>query len=347
MSKRFEFRSRKWMLLAAGLAAIPCLLFASPARAAEPDTKGWFLALDLALTQPTGTDMHLANRTDGNGPSPITERIVLPNDSDATLRGTIGYNFGLDMGALQVSYWGFDNDDEKYYSRTGFVIPALFGYGYSGYVSLCNTSGGTCDSSLPITFTGTSKIQASTIDLDYTRTLELGERFDLKWLGGLRYATYEEHRGFEGFDGTYTYTQARRFTSDAIGIKVGATGMFQLTQVFHLHAGATFSLLDANTDGRSSQTLPGFSIDETKTGKDDNARGEIRELELKGVWSSGPVDISLGLAYSTWEGLVKDPVPASGFLLVGEETSRDSVGFTSYQVGVKWRIGGKSRLSSP
>jgi hypothetical protein len=336
------------LLRCAGFASLVALALAAPAAAQEPESRGWFLALDLALTQPTGADTHLATRFDNTVFPPVTERILLENDDDSTLRFSAGYHFGLDMGTLQASWWEFDNEDEEAFSRTGLIQPALFGYGAYGYMTLC--SGGdifSCDPGQPVSFSGRSRIQATTLDLDYTKTAEVGERFHLQWLAGLRTAHYEEETGWEGFNGYYSYRQDRQFESDALGIRVGAAGILQVIEHFGLKGGLALSLLQADTTGRASQTFVDLGLQETAFGEDHNQRGQIQELEVSGVWSAGPVNISLGISNADWQGLVKDPVPVAGFLGVSETSTRDSIGFTSFVVGVKWSIGAGRGVSAP
>ena len=326
----------------------------APAEAASSDFKGWLLALDLALSEPVGLDNHIATVTNTNVLPTRTERIVLKNDPDTTWRGALGYDFGLDLGRVQVSYWSFANDDMQDFNKVGEVSPALFGYGFYGAMYQCNNSQGFCDSTLPVRFTGFTGVKAKTLDLDYTRSAEVGERFSLRWLAGLRTARYEEKQSYQGFDGAYTYLQSKNWDADARGIRVGAGGTFDFTQHFSLQAGLAYSALLGKTAGKSSQTFVNGGITcsfppctDTKVGGDHRLRGAILDLELKGIWSAGPVDISLGFMSSNWSGFVQDPVPASAFLLNPEGSSNDSLGFASFEVGLLWRVGGSRHVLSP
>jgi major outer membrane protein len=354
MIKPLHFRIFRALLPGACVIALALACSNTPASAASNDFKGWLIALDLALTQAEGLDSHIATISDGTSLPPTTERVVMDLDADVTWGASIGYNFGLDMGQVQVSYWSFDNDDSENFSKTGFTAPALFGYGYYGYMLLCNVSQGGCNPSLPVTFTGRTGVKASTWDLDYSRTIEVGSKFSFQWLGGLRTASFEEQQSFSGFDGLYTYQQARSWSADALGIRVGAAGNLNLTEHFGLRAGVSWSEMMADTDGQSSQTFVdgGFSCSfppctEIAVGEDDNLHGSILDLELKGVWSAGPVDISLGFTSSSWDGFVKNPIPATGFLFTSESGTDQSIGFTSFEVGLLWRIGAGHRITSP
>jgi len=348
------YHSRIFRVLLPGACFIVLALASTATPASAEDFKGWLLALDLALTQPEGLDSHIATISNGTSLPPSTERIVMDNDADVTWGASIGYSFGLDRGQVRVSYWSFDNDDTENFSKPGFIAPALFGYGYYGYMLICNTSGGGCDPSLPVSFTGGSGVKATTWDLDYSRTMEIASKFSFEWLGGLRTASFEEQQSFSGFDGYYTYQQARSWSADAIGVRVGAAGIFQFSEHFGMRAGASFSQLMADTEGKSSQTFVdgGFTCGappctEIETGEDNNMHGSIVDLELKGVWSAGPVDISLGFTSSSWNGFVKNPVPANGFLFTSESGTDDSVGFSSFEVGLIWRIGAGHHIGSP
>jgi hypothetical protein len=336
-----------------GLMAATC----SPAQAAPDDFKGFLFALDLALTQPSGLDSHIATVTNTTIFPSQTQRIVLDNDADVTWSARVGYGFGLDMGKIQVSYWSFDNDDKETFTRAGFLSPALFGYGFYGAMYICNTTGGGygyCDSSLPLTFTGGSGVKAHTLDLDYSRDAEVSSRFHLNWLAGLRVASYQEERSFEAFDGTYLYLQDKSWDADAWGIRVGAGGTLNLTEHFGLRGSLAYSALLGSTEGEASQTFVNGGLTcgfppckDIRTGKDDNLHGNIVDLELKGVWSAGPVDVSLGFASSTWSGFVGDPVPAQAFRLVPESPSNESIGFDRFEVGVLWRIGSVGGVGPP
>jgi major outer membrane protein len=318
----------------------------TPASAASDDFKGWLLALDVALTQPEGLDNHIATVINDTVIPPVTERIVMGNDADVSWRASIGYAFGLGMGQMKVSYWTFDTEDSENFTKTGFVVPALFGYGY--YFDMRVGYG------QPVQFSGGSGVTASTWDLDYSRSIELKDRFHLSWLAGLRTASYTEDQSFEGFDGYYTYQQSKSFDANAFGFRVGAGGEFGFTEHFSLSTSLAYSALLASTDGEASQTFVDGAFacgappcTEIRTGEDDDIGGSILDLELKGVWSAGPVDISLGLTNSKWSGFVRDPVPATGDLWVSESGSNDSVSFTSFEVGLIWRIGGSHRITSP
>src|SRR5262249_9614490 len=158
----------------------------------------------------------------------------------------------------------------------------------------------TCDPTQPVAFTGKTGVKAHTVDLDYSRAVEVTDRFGFQWLAGLGTASYEEQQSFSGFDGTYTYQQARSWSSAAFRNRVGAAGMFGFSPHFGMQAAASWSEMMANTDGKSSQTFVdgGTSCGappctEIATGKDDNLHGSILDLSLKGVWTAGPVDISI------------------------------------------------------
>ena len=140
----------------------------------------------------------------------------------------------------------------------------------------------------------------------------------------------------------------------AYGIRVGAGGTLNLTEHFGLRGSLAYSALLGNTEGEASQTFVNGGITcgfppckDIRTGKDDNIHGNIVDLELKGVWSAGPVDVSLGFASSTWNGFVGDPVPAQAFRLVPESPSNESIGFDRFEVGVLWRFGSGRGVGPP
>lgn len=310
----------------------------TPALAADADFKGFYVGLDLGLTQPTSLDQHYANHVVFGIPNEM-ERLVLDNDSDLTFKITFGYGFG-EMGKLQVSWWGFDNEDETSGNLLGGLYPTVFGYGPSGGMYLY-------DDVVGVDFSATGKVQASTIDIDYVRSFEPGKKVTIGWLAGLRVASYEEDQTFEGSDAYGDYEQGKHFESDGLGLKLGAKVMWGFTEHFGLAGSATWSFLMADTEGNSFQSfVAGGPPDDIYTAKDDNIRGEIRDYDLKAVWSYGALDFWVGYAMSTWDGLVADPLPANegGHFAIGpvDQRGRDSISFNSLHAGVAFKFGGGS-----
>ena len=321
---------------AAAIAVLGMLAIATPAAAADKDYKGWFVALDFASTQPNSLDQHYANHYSFAPPPLQVERLVLENDSDFTYRASAGYSFGGALGSLKVSYWSFDNEDKLTDNLVGGVYPTIFGYGYYGGMYIYNGTTG-------VNFTTSAKVKASTTDLDYVRPIVSGEKSTLSWLAGLRVASYEETRSFVGSDGVNFFYQDKNFESDGMGLRVGAAAEFGFTEHFSMVSSMVFSFLQADTEGTSSQLFGTGGQNESVHGEDDNIRGEIRDFDIKAVWSFGHLDYWVGYEVSSWDGLVNDPIPpvGGGFNGIGsaESRSRDNISFNSAHVGVKWRFG--------
>src|SRR5437773_1296735 len=314
------------------------LATAAPARA-DDDVKGWFVALDIAMTQPNSLDQSFATHIDQTATPFRDTRLMMDNDSDMTYRASVGYGFGKGLGNLRVSYWSFDKGDEQAGTLLGGgVYPSVFGYGYNyGYVSLYNPAG--------VTYKATSKVKARAYDLDYVRPISVGEKFSVQWLVGLRVARYEEDQTFFGDSNGYPYGAAtdfetKHFKSDAKGPRVGVTGVFGFGKHFSLDGSLAVSFLQADTDALATQTVNG-TLEEIRRSSDDHIRGEIRDFDLKGVWSYGPLDYYIGYAASEWDGLVTDPLPASnccGGVNPGSR-GRQTVSFNSVHGGVTFRFG--------
>lgn len=305
----------------------------TPIFAAEDDYKGWFAALDLATTQPNSLDQHFANHQDPSTTPVFNERLAIDNGTDFTFQATIGYGFGKGLGSLRASYWSFDNEDTMSETRNGYVLPSIFGYGYSGAMYIYNPAG--------VPFTATSKVKASTVDLDYVRPLASGEKTSLSWLAGLRVASYEEDRGFLGTDGVNDYAQAKHFESSAAGLRVGAQATFGFTKHFSLESSLVLSFLQGDTEGNSSQLFVASGAEDTNEAKDDHITGEIRDFDVRAVWSYGALDYYLGYSMSSWNGLVTDPVPTIDTFGSGStsDRGRDNISFNSLHGGVIWRFG--------
>ena len=327
-------------------------LAATPAAAAGDEVKGWILGLDLALTQPGGLDQEYA--FEGSIlTTPIQgRRHLLDNDPKATTRISAGYNFGLDLGSLEVSYWGFDNDDGRSGVMSGEVYPTVFGYAYYGFTSAYLSS------PYGVKTRAESSVQATSLDVDYSRALDVGSNFTFRWLAGLRSVTFEEEVTFEGsatdsYGYGYSITQKRHVDSSAFGVKVGGRGSFGFTKRFSLEGGLAVSLLQANVKGDSRQTIDfsdpvdPFTVSWQNRADVDSGRGQILDLDLKGIWTEGPLSVYLGYSASSWEGLVRDPNPPRSTvypLIAGR--GRDSVSFTGFNVGIIYRFGAR-RLAAP
>jgi hypothetical protein len=327
----------------AGIAALLMLVLATPAAAADQQ-EGWFAALDVALTQPNSLDHHYADQLDFSGPFPQTNRLVLENDDDTTFEVGIGYNFGGSLGSLKVSYWGYDNDQTESGFVPGFSTPAVFGSGYyTSFYSVYYGGGYIYGMTLyDADLTVQSDIKATTIDVDYVRPVNTGEKTTLNWLAGLRVATFEEDLGYAGDDGFVVYSQGRHLETDAAGFRVGVAADFNFTEHFGMVTGMAVSFMQADTEGISFQDFDGGAF-ETRTAEDDNVFGTIWDFDLKFLWTGGRLDYYLGYSVSVWDGLVTNPVPPNGlgFLPgVSAPRTRDSIGFNSVHGGVIWRFGG-------
>jgi len=332
--RRRSIRARA-TLFGAALAATMAIA-AAPALAADPSYQGWFLALDAAMTQPTGLDQHYATALD-----PTTggqELLYLDNDAGFSGQAGIGYKWG-ELGGLALSYWSFDNDDDlSAVENSRYIYPTVFG-GYA--FNNLGTYGLGSGSYLPVNYSATSSVKASTIDLEYSRPMQAGERVTINWIAGLRSVTFEEDLGFSGNDTSgYYYIQNRHIESDAYGIKVGALFDFGITQHFSLQGMMAFSFLQGNTDAVTTQNAAG-TLD-SLTANNDNIRGEIRDYDLRAMWSWKSFDAYFGYGGSTWDGLVADPTGEMVNFPVTKSDGQDrsSIGFNSFHAGVVFRFGG-------
>jgi hypothetical protein len=319
------------------LAALVLAAGVTPARAADPDFKGFFVALDLANTQPNSLDHHYANHVNWAATPIAVERLVLDNDADFTGKITVGYGFG-NKGKLSVSWWGFDNEDSFEDTLPSGLYPTIFGYGPSGGMYAYNPAG--------VSFSTSAKVQASTFDIDYVRSFSPAEKMTIGWLAGLRMASWEEDQAFDGADGYGNYySQGKHFESDGMGFRLGAKLQWGFTEHFGMGGSAAWSFLQADTEGNSFQRFAASGTpDDTNEASDDNVRGEIRDYDLKAIWSYGALDFWVGYSMSNWDGMPTDPVPGNegGHFAAGpiSHRSRDEVSFNSLHAGVAWKFGG-------
>jgi hypothetical protein len=311
------------------LVTLAAIALATPARAADPDYKGWFAAFDAASTQPNSLDQHYANEVDGV--NSITKRLVIDNDKHLSWKASVGYGFGAGLGSLKVSYWTFDHDQEQTQTSTGYVYPTIFGYGYTG--------GAILGLAFPATIKTTSDVKAKTIDVDYVRPLVAGDALTINWLAGLRHATYEETLGFEGDVAAATYLQEKHLDSKGTGVRFGITSSFGFGKHFALQGSMAVSFLQSKTDADASQNNNGPT--DRATAHNNNVRGEIRDYDVRAVWTYHHLDYYVGYGGSTWDGLVSDPLPSDigSFSTPATTRTRDSIAFNSIHGGVVWRFG--------
>lgn len=321
-------------LLAIG--GVLALVAWAPSKAADEDYSGWFVALDLATTQPTSFDQSYAAVVDTNL---FTSRLVVDNDADFTYKVKVGYGLGNRMGRLTVSYWSFDNEQTSNDPINGYYIyPTVFTYGYD--------LGGTYKMLGPVAAQVSSKIKATTIDVDYVRPIAASEKNSLSWLMGLRSATFEEDQGFNGTDSGYfqvTYIQSKHIESDAVGVRVGATAHFGFTPHFAIEGSLIYSFLQGSTDAVGDQTAigAGTTVDENSA-SDDHIRGETRDIDLRAVWTYGNLGYWAGYSASSWDGFVADPIAGGSCCNVGSgmgRATRESVGFNSVHGGIVFKFG--------
>lgn len=323
--------------LAAGLVWIAA---GNPALAGDADYKGFYVALDAAITQPNSLDHHYANHVNYS-PTPETmELLVLDSDSDFTGKLIFGYGFG-EMGKLQISWWGFDNEDSLDNTLVGGVYPTIFGYGMSdGQYPYNGTTG--------VTFSTSAQVQAETIDIDYIRSFEPGKKMTIGLLAGLRIASWEEDQAFEADDNYYPgvdYRQGKHFESDAIGLKLGTVLEWGFTEHFSMVGSAVWSFMQADTEGTSfSAFSPSGTPDDEFLAEDDNIRAEIRDYDVRAQWEYDNFQWWVGYQVSTWEGMVTDPLTQNegGHFAIGPASNRgrDNVAFNSLHVGVAFKFGG-------
>jgi hypothetical protein len=314
--------------------ALALLSFASPVEAAENKYQGFFVDLDYAVTQPNSLDQHFATHVDASSNPVRDERLVIDNDAQATIRGTVGYRLGKGRGNLQVSYWSFENDDRQEGVLNGGVYPTIMGYTYGGGMYIYNPAG--------VTYGATSTVKARSWDLDYVRSIPIGSTFALRWLAGLRAVRYEETQSFSGSDGANTYLQEKTFTSEGIGMRVGVAGVFGITRHFNLEGSMDVSFLQADTDGLATATFPSGAI-QTFHGEDDHLRGNLQDFGLRAVWRFRFFDYYLGFSNYDWTGLPADPVPAGGCCsgsLYPASRGREAVSFNALHTGILVRFGG-------
>jgi hypothetical protein len=202
----------------------------------------------------------------------------------------------------------------------------------------------------------TTELKANTIDVTFARDQELGDFFNMEWHVGLRYATFEERLdgvydlcatngcddpSYEPDD--YTFTAAKSNESDMIGLRVGVSGKFFLTENFALAAGVSMSALQGTVTSETSVTpdglYNGLEPPATMTVEDDARSGTVTDFEAGMHWYTLDDRLRFALMYqfSNWDGLVSDLARNPPGLLT-PNGARDNIGFSGVVIGMRMRF---------
>lgn len=307
---------------------------------ASTERQGAFIFVEGILTNPRNTDAVVATMQ-----SPTELVTVLPDWEDE-VAGRIGVGYRWANGnALSGVYWSYTADqtasgsgpaDGSTYFAIGPPIPTA-----SGYIGNQGTPG---------SFDVQTELEAKTMDLLWSRRLDLGSDFVLDVSAGLRSASFEEtltgsYDQVDGFDPDSGALLAdKRNESTMIGLRFAGRGVYNFTDRWSLSGSLGFSFLDGEIESHSTLTPTGTAggvgvLPNTVAIKDDGRSGSIVDADIVLAWqsSSGTIRVYGGWEQSIWDGVVTDLVrnfPGT----IAPLRERDSITFSGYKLGLGFRF---------
>ncbi len=331
------------------------LALASPAAAQYRDEdEGFFLFLDAIYATPTETDDVVVTIQDFSSASVQTSsEVALDWDSEWGGRIEFGYRWPNDSD-LAISYWAYENDTRSVGNgpAVGFanfaIGPSIYGYSYTYGAA-----------GIPGHWDMVGKIEAQTIDVMWGREHDLGERFDLGWAVGLRYANFEEtlsgiydaYGSGDYYFGLYTYGADRANKGEMFGLKTSVTGEYSFSEFLTIDSTLGVSLLTGEVSGSSGITpvgpcvtgdfitCPFFGVDipaSSFSKVDDDRSGSIVDFDVRVVGHilDDRYRFWFGYEHSQWRGLPDDltrPLGTGDFVSLRR---RDEVAFNGWKLGV-------------
>jgi len=313
------------------------------------DSGGVIVLLEGGLYNPRNTDAVAATieRVEDFGGGTNELSPVLPVwDDEATGRVGLGYVWGEGQ-RLMASYWSFASEqsaagDGPDSGRLHFAVgPPIFTGGQ--YVG---------DNATPGFFSIETEVEAEVIDLDWSRSYDTSESFQLGWSFGLRYATYsettqgvyDEASSSSPSLGQVRYAAFKSNESEAFGARVAGRGSFGIGYGLSVEGEIGLSLLDNQIDSLSRLAPVGTVNQPTTpvaraTASDDGRSGTIFDVELVLAWTGRGDTLRIygGWRQSVWDEVTRDLVrnfPGTSAPL----EDRTSVTFSGYVLGVAFRL---------
>jgi len=338
----------------AGLAFAAIVLAPAAQAAHDPDWQGWFFQLDGALVTPgntnTATYMRGPNALLGGFSGAESDVEWVDWEDDIAFRGSIGYSFGSN-GALRVSYWTYDDTAESEGSDYDY-------YGASWW-----TVGPVTNIALSYYFPGDTNwqfeqnIEASTFDIEYTRTKQVGNPLVLTFGVGIRIAEFTDTLEGQyqlGTDPNVRFPASRSIDSDGFGITGSIGAEYDFSDMFGISSNLRVGFLTADVDMEHSVSdvsdyagalyYPEFT--ESQTIEDEIAM--TWDFDINFTFHTGSfMDIEVGYLYSVWTDLPQfnltrtqisasaDPIAAPPRIF-GEE--RDHIGWGGPQLRLRFHI---------
>jgi hypothetical protein len=288
--------------------------------------EGFFFLLEPMLANPRNTDAAVATSVTSGGAPALYFSLIPDWDGDFAGRLTAGYSWG---GGKKIYASVWTSTSEQTASGTPIGADYFITIGPPLPVG---------DGSIS-SYTFATEITASTADIGFAKTQEMGDGFEMEWAVSLRYANFEET-----MDGVYAGVQGyvspivalKRNEGDMVGARVGVRGRYFMTESLSATASLGMTVLDGELTAVSSLTQSGLTTPESFSSLTDDGRsGTIRDFDAALTWhsSSDSFRLSLGWEQQNWDGIAKDMMrffPGGGAVL----RERDSVAFSAYKLGM-------------
>ncbi len=313
--------------------------------------EGFFIELEGAFSNSgnTGAVVTATGPSDGQlccGGTPIANTLAMTDVEDGVdPKITVGYSWGA-KGRLSVTYWSFSEDDRSsgvaggYPEYTWFGIGPAASWGYSFYYE--------------IDWDFTQKVEADSIDIDWTTTVKAGEHVTVDLGVGARIANYDETiDGLYILDpsgSAYMMPARRMIAGDGFGF-TGSVGVsHELGNRFGLSSLLRVGFMQTDVDTTQQITdTDGYYSSSGTVWLESNSLGDETSLQIE--FDAGidfditeKIDVGLGYTYRSWSDIGSPTFSRSvfgtddqaGLRIVGED--RGAVSFSGPRIRVRFRF---------
>jgi len=346
------------------LAAFLACSLSSLVAASEREYTSSFVEVELKTLRPSNLDNdYVLFDLDNIAVFRETPQGDLSNvdfDNELSAKITVGQRFGHRSG-WAVSYWDYDESADADRSvgfiaplfPDGVLVPTLISPGQ--YCLLDPISGIVFSDCLNPVFTDAvafHKIEADTLDLYYWRTAIEQERFQLRWMAGVRFASIDSRLEalYAGFDGGFAAVPqgtpidgraSLKSDAEGLGPMAGIHGAVRLGGRWRLVGGTTIAMLVGSVDARYQADIDP-DLDTFVPFDYDVAREEDRILTIIELSLGVEVEIgkrwraTLGYELARWEDSVDRLSFPDSLVTSFAETESISVGWDGLKAGASF-----------
>lgn len=212
--------------------ALCAALAFAPALADDDDAEGFFFGIELTSLQPSGMqqDYVLQDPDDSNSAAEGSVRAI-EFDNEMAPRIFLGHMYD-NGGAWAITYWDYDEDETDSVSAT--TPTALWDILFHADDAFDDYEG---------TASAALNVQATLIDIEYSRPLTQSDNFGTRWTLGFRSAELESSMGVLYDDGFSINTVGLASSAEGTGVTGGLNGHYKLGDRWMIGGGSSFSLL--------------------------------------------------------------------------------------------------------